>query len=161
MKRGRKVPLFLEYYMKTYKGLIEKLDKNQVFVFGSNTEGRHGAGAAAVAAKLFGAKYGQSMGPQGRSYGICTKDLNAEKHPSVSKTEIIRQIKDLYFYAEQHKDKEFLVAYSGTGKNLNYYTNQEMAEMFACTRVPGNIVFEESFSVLVKEFMKKKLTTDR
>ena len=28
------------------------------------------------------------------------------------------------------KDKEFLVAYTADGKNLNGYTNEEMAEMF-------------------------------
>jgi hypothetical protein len=147
--------------MKTYTGIIEKLDKNQVFVFGSNVDGFHGAGAAAYAFKFFGAKWNQGRGPQGQSYAICTKDLNAEKHPSVSRAEIMRQIKDLYFYAEQHKDKEFLIAYSGTGKNLSHYTNEEMAEMFACTRIPGNIVFEESFSILVKEFVKKRLTVDK
>jgi len=140
--------------MKTYIGLIEKLEANQIFVFGSNTEGRHGAGAAAVAAKLFGAKYGQSKGPQGRSYAICTKDLTAFKHPSVSKKSIIDQIKDLYFYAEKHPKLEFLVAYSGKGLNLNYFTPEEMAAMFARTSIPGNIVFEKDFAELVTKFQK-------
>lgn len=142
--------------MKTYEGLIEKLEKNQVFVFGSNTEGRHGAGAAYTAFKFFGAKYGCSTGPQGQSYAICTKDLNAEKQPSVSKQEIIRQIKDLYYYAKQHPTKEFLIAYSGTGKNLNYYTNEEMAHMFACSDIPSNIVFEKKFAELVKKELTSK-----
>ena len=30
--------------MKTYKGEATKLKPNQIFVFGSNTEGRHGRG---------------------------------------------------------------------------------------------------------------------
>ena len=34
---------------KTYKGLIKHLDKNKIFVFGSNHEGRHGLGAAKFA----------------------------------------------------------------------------------------------------------------
>jgi hypothetical protein len=40
-------------------------ENNVVFVFGSNTEGRHGAGAAKVAKDKFGAKYGQAKGMQG------------------------------------------------------------------------------------------------
>lgn len=143
--------------MKTYSGIIEKLNDNQIFVFGSNTEGRHGAGAAAIAARLFGAKYGQAKGPQGKSYAIVTKDLTKDKHPSVSKKEITNQIKDLYFYAEKHPKLEFLIAYSGTGKNLNYYTSQEMAEMFARPNIPTNIVFEKDFS----EMIKKILTTQK
>jgi hypothetical protein len=137
--------------MKTYKGLIQKLEPNQIFVFGSNTQGIHGAGAAAVAAKLFGAKFGQSKGPQGKSYAICTKDLTKDKHPSISKKDIIQQIKDLYFYAEKHPKLEFLVAYSATGKNLNYYSSEEMAEMFACKKPPANIIFEEGFAKLINK----------
>lgn len=140
---------------KTYTGLIEKLEANQIFVFGSNTEGRHGAGAAAVAAKLFGAKYGQAKGPQGRSYAICTKDLTYDKHPSVSKKFIIDQIKDLYFYAEKHPKLEFFIAYSGRGLNLSYFTPEEMAAMFARPSIPGNIVFEKDFAELVKKFQKR------
>lgn len=46
-----------------------------VFVFGSNPEGRHGAGAAKVAREQFGAKYGCGNGRSGMSYAIPTKDL--------------------------------------------------------------------------------------
>jgi len=48
--------------MRTYKGIITKLLSNQVFVFGSNTEGRHGKGAALWAKQNAGAIYGQSKG---------------------------------------------------------------------------------------------------
>lgn len=34
---------------KTYSGMIQSLTPNQVFVFGSNTQGRHGKGAALTA----------------------------------------------------------------------------------------------------------------
>jgi hypothetical protein len=34
---------------KTYSGMITELEPNQVFVFGSNTQGRHGKGAALMA----------------------------------------------------------------------------------------------------------------
>jgi hypothetical protein len=53
---------------------IQSLKSNEIFVFGSNTLGRHGAGAAKQAMK-FGAKYGQARGLQGQTYAIVTKDL--------------------------------------------------------------------------------------
>ena len=40
-----------------YKGNIEP-EENTIFVFGSNPEGIHGAGAARVALLKFGAEYG-------------------------------------------------------------------------------------------------------
>ena len=63
---------------ETYKGLIRSLQPNQIFVFGSNTQGRHGLGAAKIALQKFGAKYGQAEGIQGQSYAIITKDLTKD-----------------------------------------------------------------------------------
>ena len=45
---------------------VTQLQPHQVFVFGSNTEGRHGKGAALVASR-FGAEYGNSKGRQAQS----------------------------------------------------------------------------------------------
>lgn len=65
----------------------------------------------------------------------------------------------LYYFAKMHPELEFLVAYSGTGKNLNGYSNQEMADMFfeatqgkvtKKIKISKNIVFEEEFSKLIK-----------
>ena len=156
---------------KTYRGLITFLKPNQWFVFGSNTQGRHGKGAAKQAMK-FGAKYGQSIGFQGQCYGICTKDLTKTVHPSISKGSIQFQIGTLYHNAMQNPEDEFLIAYSGTGQNLNGYTNEEMAWMFNHPidiegnpwqwyssifkeplpfQIPENVIFEEEFSKLILE----------
>ena len=51
--------------MKTYKGLIGSLEEHQVFVFGSNPEGRHGAGTAKIVLDHYGAKYGVGRGLHG------------------------------------------------------------------------------------------------
>ena len=134
--------------MRTYKGDITYLKPNQIFVFGSNTQGRHGKGAALVAKEKFGAVYGQSKGLQGQSYAIITKDLTKFVHPSITKEQIIEQIEKLYQFALENKDKEFLVAYK-VGKNLNSYSSQEMADMFSSKKIPENIVFEETFSKLL------------
>lgn len=137
-----------ELCVKTYSGIITELPDNGIFVYGANTEGRHGAGAAKVAKEKFGARYGK-VGYYGRSYGIVTKDLRVDKHPSIDRDTIVRQIGGLYHTARRHPELAFYIAYSGTGKNLNYYTNEEMASMFAVYEIPENIVFEEEFAKLI------------
>ena len=134
---------------KTYSGMIQNLAPNQVFVFGSNTQGKHGKGAALTAKNKFGAIYGQAEGPQGQSYAIITKDLTKNTHPSRTPEQIKEQIHNLYEYARENPDKEFLVAYSGKGANLNAYSNQEMADMFGSESIPNNIVFEQEFNKLI------------
>lgn len=147
---------------KVYSGTITELKSNQIFVFGSNPEGRHGKGAAKMALK-FGAKYSQGRGLQGQAYALVTKNLRAgyyEKasgltyarsgEKSVSKRRLIKNIQELYDLAKQMPKHKFLVAYSGRGTNLNGYTSAEMAEMFrAAGRIPRNIVFEEKFAELL------------
>ena len=134
---------------KTYSGMIQNLAPNQVFVFGSNTQGKHGKGAALTAKNKFGAIYGEAEGPQGQSYAIITKDLTKNTHPSRTPEQIKEQIHNLYEYARENPDKEFLVAYSGNGTNLNAYSNQEMADMFGSEPIPNNIVFEQEFNKLI------------
>jgi hypothetical protein len=138
--------------MKTYQGLISTLPENGIFVFGSNTEGRHGMGSAKKAREQFGAIYGKAVGRQGRSYAIVTKDLRARIHPSVGKDEIKKQIALLYKYATENQELDFYVAYQGRGKNLNGYLNEEMAQMFVVGEIPKNIVFESGFYELIKLF---------
>lgn len=159
---------------KTYSGRITYLKPNQYWVFGSNTEGRHGKGSALFAVQKCGAIYGQSIGWQGQSYAICTKDLTKKVHPSVDVEFIQWQIGTLYHNAFQHPEYEFIVAYSGTGVNLNGYSNTEMAFMFQnpidiegnetwkfenfqvkqydklkFEHIPENIIFEKSFHELI------------
>ncbi len=140
--------------MRTYTGLINELPENGIFVFGSNTQGRHGAGTAKIAREKFGAIYGKDFGRQGQSFAIVTKDLTKEVHPSRSTLDVRFQILLLYHYAEDHPELDFYVAYTGKGYNLNGYTAQEMADMFNSFKrtggVPENIIFEEEFVKLFK-----------
>jgi len=138
--------------MKTYKGKITKsIVGSGVLVFGSNTQGRHGKGIAKLALSDFHAIYGQAKGMQGRSYAIITKDLTKSEHPSISVQYIIEQIKNLYLFAIERPEWNFYVPYSGTGENLNSYTPQQLAAMFAQYPIPDNIVFEETFAQLIRE----------
>ena len=52
--------------------VVTHLDKDEIFVFGSNLAGNHAGGAARTAYKHFGAVMGQGVGLQGQSYAIPT-----------------------------------------------------------------------------------------
>jgi hypothetical protein len=98
----------------------------------------------------FDAKYGQASGMQGRSYALITKDLRKQIHPSISPEIIKKQLEHLYNIS-RNSDYEFVVAYSGSGTNLNGYSPKEMAAMFAAFPIPSNFVFEEEFYKLILE----------
>lgn len=135
--------------VSSYTGNITP-DANTIFVFGSNPEGRHGAGAAKVAREQFGAIYGQGEGLQGNAYALPTKDLRVKKNNSlrsISSEQIIESIKKLYETARQNPDKQFKVAYRNTDKaSLNGYTGLEMIDMFLkAGSIPANIVFSKEW----------------
>ena len=62
--------------VSSYTGNITP-DANTIFVFGSNPEGRHGAGAAKIAREQFGAIYGRGEGLQGNAYALPTKRIKS------------------------------------------------------------------------------------
>lgn len=149
--------------MRTYTGSVpNKLLPHQFYVFPSNTEGRHGKGAALVAKMHHGALQHQSAGKQGNSYAIVTKNLRAKTHPSISAEFITFQIKLLLAGAKE--DEEYFIAYRDDGKSLlSGYSIREMAAIFAgalhCeidereprTEFPDNFYFEEGFARLIVE----------
>ena len=68
---------------------ITELKENEIFVFGSNSNGVHNGNAAATAMK-FGAIMGQAVGIQGQTYALPSKHIeNLKKH-----------IDDFLLYAE-------------------------------------------------------------
>lgn len=150
--------------MRYYKGLIKELKENQVFVFGSNPEGRHGAGTAKIAVDKFGAIYGKGRGLQGQSYALPTKNLTEgyyeantgitylnKGYKSLSEKQIKENILELYTLASITPKKEFLIAYTAEGYNLNGYSGKEMAEMFLKQyQIPKNIIFNESFKKIIQ-----------
>ena len=153
--------------MKHWTGeTITKLEPNYIFVFGSNPEGRHGAGAAKTALK-FGAKYGVGRGLQGQTYALVTKNLRegfVEKlsdgttktypkagYRSISKEDLIDNIKEFYYCAEQNKHLKFFVAYKADSKNLNGYSSKEMFEMLTTYKIPDNVYLHSSFRVFEEE----------
>lgn len=91
--------------------MVEFLLQNEIFVFGSNTQGRHGAGAAKTA-MMWGAKYGQAKGRQGQTYAIITKDL---QKGFVGWDYVREQLVELIKYAHIHDDLVFLLTPLATG----------------------------------------------
>ena len=135
--------------VSSYTGNITP-DANTIFVFGSNPEGRHGAGAAKIAREQFGAIYGQGEGLQGNAYALPTKDLRVKKNNSlrsIPPEQIIESIKKLYETARQNPNKQFKIAYRNTDRaSLNGYTGLEMIDMFLkAGSIPTNIVFSKEW----------------
>ncbi len=140
--------------MNYYEGNIVP-EKDTIFVFGSNPQGRHGAGSARVAVKQFNAKYGQGEGLQGDAYGLVTTELRPwmrEKGDySLSRETIIGNIKKMYDCANEHPDKKFKVAYrnSPSERTLCGYSGRELMEMFKEAAkedgYPNNIYFSKEW----------------
>lgn len=115
---------------------IEKLEPDEVFVFGSNGSGAHGGGAALFAYQRFGAVWGQAEGLQGQSYGIDT----------MSGLDVFREQAGRFVgFAAQHPELRFLVTEVGCG--IAGYRAEQVAGFFA--GAPSNVVLPESFTVVL------------
>lgn len=98
---------------------------SEIFVFGSNLSGRHGAGAARFAAIHYGAIYGNGIGPQGCSYAIPTKDENINTLPIVR---IKQYITDFILFTRENQHRTFHLTRIGCG--LAGYKDKEIAPLF-------------------------------
>lgn len=100
---------------------IERLQPNEIFVFGSNLSGHHGGGTALLAMNKWGAIWGQGVGLQGQTYGIPTMQGGVET---------IRPYVDEFIqFANKHPEMTFLVTEIGCG--IAGFTPQEIAPLFA------------------------------
>lgn len=108
---------------------ITELDRNEVFVFGSNLQGAHGGGAARIAYEKFGAEWGVGVGPTGQCYAIPTMQGGVETiRPYVD--EFIR-------YAEHNPKLIFLVTRIGCG--IAGFTDQQIAPLFIAAKDMPNV----------------------
>lgn len=128
--------------MRTSSNYITSLQPNQVFVFGSNTEGRHSGGAARMAQQKFRAIYGQSRGLQGQSYAIVTKDLRKGMR-SVELREIENEVNELLNFATMNTHLEFLV--TRIGCELAGFEEREIGKLFKDKAIPDNVLLPQSF----------------
>jgi hypothetical protein len=107
--------------------------QNQVFVFGSNLAGIHGAGAAYDAFKKWGAVRGQGYGLQGNSFAIPTKGKELE---ILDLKDIENYVSMFIRFANERPELEFLVTRVGCG--LAGYKDGDIAPMFK--EAPHNCV---------------------
>lgn len=113
---------------------ISRLKKNQVFVFGSNAQGLHNGGAAAVAVKHFGAVKGQAEGLQGQSYALV----------STEGTEVLAaQVREFVAFAKAHPELTFLTTRIGCGNAGNAV--KEVASLFVGAVDVENIWLPKEF----------------
>lgn len=97
----------------------------EVFVFGSNQSGIHGAGSAKHAYKHYGAKWGVGEGFAGRSYAIPTKDRNLK----VLSLDSIRQsVNKFLIFARDNQTMTFKIVKIGCG--LAGYSEYQIMPLF-------------------------------
>lgn len=132
--------------MKTTPANISKLEDGQVFVFGSNEAGVHGAGAAALAKSRFGAEWGKGVGLHGQSYAIPTKDKKIE---TLGLGRIRRYVAEFIEFAQKHRELEFLVTQVGCG--LAGYEPKDIAPLFFEHAIPSNVSLPAEFWAVQKK----------
>lgn len=119
---------------------ITKLNPNEIFVFGSNTAGRHGKGAAKTAMG-WGAVYGQGEGLQGHTYGIPT--VNASITGKLSLDKIQGYVDNFISFAKSQPHMVFLVTEIGCG--LAGWEVKDIAPLFRGAVDVGNIHLPKKF----------------
>ncbi len=126
--------------MKHSPYFITELAENEIFVFGSNLQGRHAGGAARIAHNHFGAVWGQGVGLQGQSYAIPTM------HGGVDA--IKPYVDEFLQFARENQHLTFLVTRIGCG--IAGFTDQEMAPLFAQAMGLSNVLLPESFAQVIE-----------
>ncbi len=124
---------------------ITELGQDDIFVFGSNPEGRHITGAAKVAKEKFGAVMGQSVGLQGQSYAIPTMRESIE--------DIRRYVDGFLDVAYECDQNTFYVTRIGCG--TAGYTDEEIAPLFDRALDMYNVCLPESFVKIIERNRNK------
>lgn len=123
--------------MRISSNWITELAPNEVFVFGSNLEGRHCSGAARLAFTKFGAAWGNGVGMCGQSYAIPTMQGGV--------LSIKPYVDDFLIFALNNKHLTFLVTEIGCG--IAGFTPRDIAPLFRMVvdRNIQNVYLPESF----------------
>lgn len=113
---------------------------NQIFVFGSNLSGIHGAGAAKAAHREYGAVWGIAEGLMGHSYALPT--VQAKITGPLSLFEINDAINRFLDFANDHPELSFFVTRVGCG--LAGHQDANIAPMFA--NAPANCSLPDTWA---------------
>lgn len=105
--------------------MVNELEPNQIFVFGSNIAGNH-FGGAALQAKQFGAVDGIGVGLKGQTYAI----------PTMSGYDVMLDYCLQFIdFANHYPELEFLLTPIGTG--IAGYTKEDIEPIFST--LPENV----------------------
>ena len=115
--------------------------QDEMFVFGSNQAGVHGAGAAYAARRDYGAILGVGEGVTGNCYAIPTKDFDIQ---SRDLADINLSVCDFVTYVQNHPKMKFFITKVGCG--LAGFTNEEIAPMFHLIAENDNCSFPEEWA---------------
>lgn len=121
---------------------ITELKDNEIFVFGSNLEGRHGGGAALLAYRKWGAVWGQGVGLQGQCYGIPTMHGGPEK--------IKPYVDEFIEFARNHNELKFLVTEIGCG--IAGFSPEDIAPLFVRAIDVENIYLPKRFVEVIEKY---------
>lgn len=132
--------------MKYTPEKITHLEPHQIFVFGANMQGIHGAGAAKQALK-WGAQKGKIY-LQGQTYGLPTRTV-INRRPfqlaSLSLEFIFNELRTFDIITHHFPEKEFLVTKIGTG--FAGYSIEEIAYLFKKIPWGSNVVLPIEFTI--------------
>ena len=126
--------------MRTTPENIRSLERGEIFVFGSNLDGRHGKGAAKLAAQKFGAKYGDAEGLTGQCYALPTVGYNLSR---MSLPRVREHIRRFIVFATDNPSLTFLVTKVGCG--LAGFSVEEIASEFRNYHIPKNVILPPEF----------------
>lgn len=118
--------------------------EDEIFVFGSNLSGIHGAGAARAAQMFYGAKRGNPRGLQGKSYAVPTVKERIAGPLSLQK--IQTEVDEFLNFARNHPFHKFFVTRIGCG--LAGHRDQDIAPMFK--NAPDNCNLPDTWQELLE-----------
>jgi len=126
--------------MRISPNWITSLNDNEIFVFGSNLSGIHGAGAAKMAMK-WGAEYGNGEGLQGSTYALPTVYYH------ISRTLTIDEIK---YYVDRFiefvkNNTQLIFLVTAIGCDLAGHVVEDIAPLFKDAIDIENIYLPQSF----------------
>jgi hypothetical protein len=137
------------------------MSNDDVLIFGSNPEGRHGLGLAQIALRHFGAKYGKGRGLHGNSYALVTKNLRknftevlkdgtelrytSAGYSSVKVRWIADNLREMLEVVKANPHRTFYFPYTRNANNLNGISSSRLITTLINSGIPTNLVIHESF----------------
>ena len=125
---------------------IDILEKDEIFVFGSNLAGQHKGGAARAANMKFGAKWGVGVGLTGQSYAIPTMQGGIET--------INPYVEQFIEFAKVRTELKFLVTRIGCG--IAGFKDEDIAPLFKpAMNVPNIYLPKEFYNILAAPYLQR------